>query len=87
MTFLYDDLTDVLYVTFEQSGGRVTYIENDEGDVLRMDQSSGRIVGVTIMFFLRRAREGPIIVPEISTVPFNQIASNLLSERKHEKSH
>jgi uncharacterized protein YuzE len=87
MKFNYDELTDVLYVTFEQSVGRVTYIENNEGDILRMDQQSGRIIGVTIMFFLRRARQGPIVIPEIGIVPFNQIANNLLSERKHEKSH
>jgi uncharacterized protein YuzE len=87
MTFSYDELTDVLYITFEKSVGRVTYTENDEGDVLRMDEKSGKIVGVTITFFLRRAREGPIIVPEVGVVPFNQIANNLLSERKHEKSH
>jgi hypothetical protein len=40
----------------------------------------------TIMFFLQRARKGAISVPEIGVVPFNQIATRLLNERKQETS-
>jgi uncharacterized protein YuzE len=83
MTFSYDDDADVLYVTFKE-GARRTYVENDQGDVLLLDPQSGEIVGCTILFFLRRAREGPINIPEIGVVPFNQIAGDLLNERKHQ---
>jgi len=65
MTFNYDHIADVLYVTFEQSTTGVSYIENREGDILRIDKKSGKIVGVTVVFFLRRAKLGPITVPEV----------------------
>jgi len=87
MRFSYDDMADVLYITFEKSEGRVVYVDNSEGDVLRIDTQSGKVIGCTIMFFLRRAREGPIIIPEIGVVPLNQIASKLLDEREQEKRH
>jgi uncharacterized protein YuzE len=87
MTFSYDDKADVLYLTFEKSEGKVVYLENSQGDVLRLDEQSGKVIGCTIIFFLRRAREGPILVPEITSVPINQIANSLISERKQEKRH
>jgi len=86
MTFSYDNDADVLYVTFERSPHPALYIENENGDILRIDEQSGKIVGCTILFFLQRAKAGTISVPEIGVVPFNQIVSNLLNERKQEKS-
>jgi uncharacterized protein YuzE len=86
MTFSYDSDADVLYVTFERSLHPAQYIENDNGDILRIDEQSGKIVGCTILFFLQRAKTGTISVPEIGVVPFNQIANNLLNERKQGKS-
>jgi uncharacterized protein YuzE len=85
MTFSYDANADVLYITFEHISRPAVYIENDNGDILRIDEQSGKIVGCTILFFLHRAKDGVISVPEIGMVPFNQIANNLLNERKQEK--
>ena len=85
MTFSYDAKADVLYVTFEKIQRPALYIENETGDILRIDEQSGKIVGCTVLFFLHRAKDGPISVPEVGVVPFNQIASSLLNERKQEK--
>jgi uncharacterized protein YuzE len=87
MTFSYDGDADVLYVTFERLARPAQYVENENGDILRIDEESGKIVGVTILFFLRRAKQGVVSVPEVGVVPFNQIASDLLNERRQQKSH
>ena len=87
MRFSYDDDADVLYVTFgDTAKGKIVYIENASGDILRMNEGTGEIVGCTIPFFLKRAQMGPIIVPEVGVVPFGQIASRLLEERKKNES-
>jgi uncharacterized protein YuzE len=82
MTFSYDDDADVLYVTFEDYKGRATYIENTGGDILRVHPESGKILGVTIPFFLKRSAHGEINVPEVGMVPFNTIMSSLIEERR-----
>lgn len=87
MTFNYDDDADVLYVTFEEFEGKESYVENNNGDVLRLDPATGKIIGVTIPFFLRRSEMGTIEIPEIGIVPFNTLARKLLDERKHDLKH
>jgi uncharacterized protein YuzE len=81
MTFSYDDDADVLYVTFEPYEGRATYVENNNGDILRIHPENGKIVGCTILFFLKRAERGDISIPEIGMVPFNAMMNTLISER------
>ncbi|HEV8416457.1 MAG TPA: hypothetical protein VGQ49_22880 [Bryobacteraceae bacterium] len=79
MTLSYDKLADVLYVTFETlPAGSYIYVENDTGDILRLDRSSKRVVGVTIPAFAQRAARGSIVIPEIGSVPFNQLVDDLL---------
>jgi uncharacterized protein YuzE len=79
MTLSYDKLADVLYVTFEASPpGSYIYTENDAGDVLRLDRSSKKVVGVTIPAFAERAARGPVVIPEVGPVPFNEFAEDLL---------
>ena len=85
MTFSYDDDADVLYVTFVEHNGPVVYLENESGDILRIAEGTGNIVGCTIPYFMRRSRTGTITVPEIGVVPFNQIATQLLNERKEKR--
>jgi len=46
--------------------GRVASVENANGDILRIDTSSGTIIGVTIQLFMYRISTGEKIeVPEI----------------------
>jgi uncharacterized protein YuzE len=81
MTLSYDKIADVLYITFEQvSGESYLYVENDSGDILRVDKDSQKVVGVTLPFFLARAKKGKITIPEVGLVPFNDQALELISE-------
>lgn len=81
MTLSYDKTADVLYVTFEMvSGESYIYVENENGDILRLDQETRRVVGITLPFFSKRAKAGKITVPEVGTVPFNDYANELISQ-------
>jgi Protein of unknown function (DUF2283) len=66
MTLSYDEVNDVLYVTFAHPEGSVRHVETERGDVLRYSNATHEIVGVTILFFADRARRGEKIeVPEV----------------------
>jgi uncharacterized protein YuzE len=80
MTLSYDKDADVLYITFERlPGQKYIYVENVNGDVLRLDKESRRVVGITIPFFAKRAAEKPLSIPEIGPVPFNERSEDLVS--------
>jgi uncharacterized protein YuzE len=75
----YDKDADVLYLTFEVAPAEdYLYVENKQGDVLRLSKKSGHVVGCTIPFFSKRAAEHKLDVPEIGRVPFNKLARSLL---------
>jgi len=79
MTFSYDKDADVLYVTFELvPADTYEYVENESGDILKVDRANRRIVGCTIPFFAKRVKRGKLVVPEIGAIPFNEIARELL---------
>jgi hypothetical protein len=79
MRLSYDKLADVLYVTFETLPPEAyIYLENDGGDILRLDRESRRVVGCTIPAFSQRAARGPIVIPEVGPVPFNKFIDDLL---------
>jgi hypothetical protein len=54
-----------LYITFERSQDGVSYYENAQEQIIRTSKVTGRIIGVTIPNFTRRAGEGEITVPEL----------------------
>ena len=68
MTLSYDSEADVLYVSFEQADEPCLYVENAQGDVLRVTKRTQQVVGCTILHFSARQKEGTITVPEIGTV-------------------
>ena len=71
----YDKSADVLYITFEPApAGSCLYAENENGDILRLDRQSGKVIGVTLPFFAERCKRGEIVVPEVGAVPFNSFA-------------
>jgi hypothetical protein len=80
MTLSFDKNADVLYVTFEVTPpGSYIFVENEDGDVLKVDRSSRRIVGCTILSFAARTKAGKkIVIPEIGSVPFNDLVDELL---------
>jgi uncharacterized protein YuzE len=79
VTLSYDKDADVLYVTFERlPNEHCIYVENENGDVLRLNKETRKVVGCTIMAFSRRASPR-LNVPEIGAVPFNELAAALVS--------
>ncbi len=75
----YDKDADVLYITFEQLPAKqYIYVENENGDILRLNKKSKRVVGCTIPFFSKRATQKKLSIPEIGHVPFNELAKALL---------
>jgi uncharacterized protein YuzE len=80
MTFSYDKPADVMYVTFERLPDQsYVYVENESGDILRLDRTTRRVVGVTIPYFSERLKGNKLEVPEIGAVPFNEMAEELAS--------
>jgi len=62
----YSKDADVLYLSFTPPTGRIASVENANGDILRIDTSSGTIIGVSIQLFMYRINAGEKIeVPEI----------------------
>jgi uncharacterized protein YuzE len=81
MTFSYDRHADVLYIMFEEiPPSAYIFVENEYGDVLKLDRVSRRVVGCTIPCFIARTRQGKISIPEIGAVPFNEIAGELVGQ-------
>jgi uncharacterized protein YuzE len=80
MTMSYDKLADVLYVMFEPAPpDSYLFVENAEGDVLKVDRVSKRVVGCTILSFAARTRRGStLVVPEVGSVPFNEVIEELV---------
>ncbi len=80
MTISYDKIADVLYVAFDKtSPDQYVFVENNEGDILKVDKHTGRVVGCTIPSFAARTKRGKaIVMPEIGAVPFNDMARELL---------
>jgi uncharacterized protein YuzE len=80
VTASYDKDADVLYITFEQLPAEdYIYVENESGDILRLNKKDGRVVGCTIPFFCKRVARNRLNVPEIGPVPFNELAKALVS--------
>jgi uncharacterized protein YuzE len=78
MTFSYDKGVDVMYVTFERLPNQeYIYVENENGDILRLDRTTKRVVGITIPFFSERLKDNKLEVPEVGLVPFNSFAEEL----------
>lgn len=66
MRVTYSKDVDMLYISFTTPTGRVSSVENENGDLLRIDISSGKIIGVNIQLFLYRISAGEKIeVPEV----------------------
>jgi len=79
MTLSYDKHADVLYITFEAMPmDAYIFVENEAGDILKLDRKSRRVVGCTVPGFLARAKQGKVSIPEVGSVPFNDIAEALV---------
>jgi len=78
MRITYASHADVLYIVLHDVSHNCAYIELDSGVICRVDESTDKIVGVTIPDFKRRLeKEGPILIPELDD---GISASRLLQE-------
>ncbi|MGP8174301.1 MAG: DUF2283 domain-containing protein [Terracidiphilus sp.] len=81
MRITYNQEVDVLYISLVPPTGRVASVENANGDLLRIDTLTDKIIGVTIQLFMHRVRLGEKIeVPEINFSISASDAENLLSK-------
>ena len=78
MTLDYDQSADVLYITFATSKARAKYVTTNLGQILRINQRTGKVLSCTIPMFSRRASEGEVAVPEVGlTLPTRQLGALL----------
>ncbi len=71
MTLEYDDLADVMEVSFSEPTSKCTYVESISGAILRVEISTGRIVGARILGYSRRSiQSGVIDIPEMKDARF-----------------
>lgn len=74
MRITYSDDADILFLSFSTATGKVVSVENANGDILRVDSDSGRIVGVAIQLFMHRVKSGEKIeIPEVDFSISNMI--------------
>jgi len=66
MRITYSKDADMLSISFTAPSGKVATVENERGDFLRIDTSTGNIIGVQIQLFLYRIGQGEKIeIPEV----------------------
>lgn len=66
MKLSYATHADVLYIVFEETANKCAYVETESGAVCRIDETTDRVVGITIPYFKRRAAAGETItIPEL----------------------
>ena len=53
----YDDLADVLYISFDDSRSGIA-VEINDGDLVRVDPYTDKIVGITFLDFKERYMPG-----------------------------
>ncbi len=86
MKFKYDNSADVLYVTLEdRAPNECRFVENDSGDILKIDRMTDEPVGVTIVSFLLRTKKGlDVRVPEIEidAASFKKQAKRIMRAQK-----
>jgi hypothetical protein len=70
MTLEYDDLADVMHISFADPESVCTYIESASGAILRVELATGQIVGARILGFSRVMEQGCYDIPEMNDPNF-----------------
>jgi len=83
VTLDYDEIADVLYVTFGQD--REAYcVEPEEGVLLRVDPETRELAGLTILHLSRRlAESGSALFGTIPLLPLNLSEQIIQQCREH----
>jgi uncharacterized protein YuzE len=68
MRISYAQHADVLYIVFADTPNLCAYVELDSGVICRIDETTDKVVGVTIPDFKRRvANNENILIPELES--------------------
>jgi hypothetical protein len=67
MTFYYDDLTDVMHILLIEKAGPSMHLESPSGSILLVERETNRLVGVTVLYFLAKLRNGSLELPELAS--------------------
>lgn len=70
MILEYDDLADVMHVSFADPVSKCTYMNSVSGAVLRVEEATGRIVGARILGFSRIMQQDAYDIPEMHDPSF-----------------
>jgi uncharacterized protein YuzE len=71
MTFEYDDLADVMHIEFAEPNSKCTYMNSASGAILRIEESTGRIVGARVLGWQRILERGRLTIPEMEDMRFS----------------
>jgi uncharacterized protein YuzE len=67
MKISYATHADVLYIVFEETTNKCVYSEVESGVICRIDETTDRVVGITIPYFRRRAEKNETFsIPELA---------------------
>lgn len=86
MKISYDKQADVMYVWFSLAEPPYINVENQNGDIVRIKDTDGEVVGLIIYDALYRMKNGKAIeIPEVGSTPMNDLALALLkvAHREH----
>ncbi len=79
MTISYDQIADVLYITFAKPNANVIYLEVD-GGILRLDEETNKVIGITIPFFQEKIESGEQMdLPGVGMLAFSELSKGLVA--------
>ena len=82
MRISYDKDADVLYITFSRAQERAAYLEIN-GGILRIEEKTKQVIGVTIPFFQEKTEEGKgLELPEIGGMHFTPVTEETIRQAK-----
>lgn len=90
MRLSYSEDSDVLFVTFRKASLQddVTYSENDNGDIFRLNPYTGEVWSITIPLFMYRLRNGESIdIPELGNTPLSSLLASMVQWRSDSAKH
>lgn len=88
MRITYSKDADILHISFTPPTGKVASVENENGDILRIDKETGKIIGVAVQLFMYRIGNGEKIeIPEAGFSSSNLLDAVALASHQPRKAH
>jgi uncharacterized protein YuzE len=80
MKISYDKQADILHVWFSLVDPPYINVENENGDVVRIKEQDGTIVGLIIFDAMYRMKTNKVIdIPQVGEAPISEITLALMS--------